>query len=66
MLFQVNSFLLMKQITFLLTPGNFHVDGSLYFGSNTKYYKGEVEEEYILSNGDLLIVMTDLTKEMNI
>jgi type I restriction enzyme S subunit len=50
----------------LLTPGNFHVDGGLYFGSNTKYYQGEVEEKYILSNGDLLIVMTDLTKEMNI
>lgn len=50
----------------LLTPGNFHVNGSLYFGSNTKYYQGEVNEEYILSNGDLLIVMTDLTKEMNI
>ena len=50
----------------LLTPGNFHVNGSLYFGSNTKYYEGEVNEEYVLSNGDLLIVMTDLTKEMNI
>lgn len=50
----------------LLTPGNFHIDGGLYFGSNTKYYKGEVEEKFVLSNGDLLIVMTDLTKEMNI
>ena len=50
----------------LLTPGNFHVNGGLYFGSNTKYYEGEVTKEYILSNGDLLIVMTDLTKEMNI
>ncbi len=50
----------------LLTPGNFHINGNLYFGSNTKYYQGEVQEEYILSKGDLLIVMTDLTKEMNI
>ncbi len=50
----------------LLTPGNFHINGELYFGSNTKYYKGEVEKEHILSNGDLLIVMTDLTKAMNI
>ena len=50
----------------LLTPGNFHVDGYLYFGENTKYYHAETDEEYHLSNGDLLIVMTDLTKEMNI
>ena len=51
----------------LLTPGNFHVDGGLYFTSeNTKYYLGDFPAEYILNNGDLLIVMTDLTKEMNI
>lgn len=51
----------------LLTPGNFHVGGGLYFTSeNTKYYSGEFPSEYILNNGDLLIVMTDLTKEMNI
>ena len=50
----------------LLTPGNFHRDGHLYFGSKTKYYTGEIPEEYILSNDDLLIVMTDLTAEMTI
>jgi type I restriction enzyme S subunit len=50
----------------LLTPGNFHVDGYLYFGANTKYYFGETNEEFHLGNGDLLIVMTDLTKNMNI
>lgn len=48
----------------LLTPGNFHVDQKLYFGSNTKYYDGPVPNEYILENGDLLVVMTDLTKDM--
>lgn len=50
----------------LLTPGNFHVDQSLYFGSNTKYFSGDILEDYVLKNGDLLVVMTDLTKEMNI
>ena len=46
----------------LLTPGNFHIDQKLYFGSNTKYYNGPIPENYVLSNGDLLVVMTDLTK----
>ena len=48
----------------LLTPGNFHVDGSLYYGGKTKYYTGTIPDGYILKDGDLLIVMTDLTKEM--
>ena len=50
----------------LLTPGNFHVDGSLYYGEKTKYFTGSISEDYILENGDLLVVMTDLTKEMAI
>jgi type I restriction enzyme, S subunit len=50
----------------LLTPGNFHRDGQLYFGQNTKYFAGDIPDEYVLENGDLLIVMTDLTKEMTI
>ncbi|MDP3815337.1 restriction endonuclease subunit S [Pseudomonas sp.] len=50
----------------LLTPGNFHVEKRLYFGKNTKYYNGPIPEDYILENGDLLVVMTDLTKDMAI
>jgi type I restriction enzyme, S subunit len=50
----------------LLTPGNFNVNQTLYFGHNTKYYLGEIPSGYVLDNGDLLVVMTDLTKEMNI
>lgn len=50
----------------LLTPGNFHKNGTLYFGERTKYFIGDVDQEYILSNGDVLVVMTDLTKEMTI
>jgi type I restriction enzyme S subunit len=50
----------------LLTPGNFHIDQKLYFGSNTKYYDGPIPKDYVLNNGDLLVVMTDLTKNMAI
>ncbi len=50
----------------LLTPGNFHVDKRLYFGTKTKFYDGLVPEGFVLKNGDLLVVMTDLTKDMAI
>ena len=51
----------------LLTPGNFHVHGGLYFTKeNTKYYTGKVIDDYVLHNGDVIVVMTDLTKEMAI
>ena len=55
-----------KQDYILLTPGNFHIDQRLYFGVNTKYYNGPIDDGYVLSNGDLLVVMTDLTKDMAI
>lgn len=46
----------------LLVPGNFHREGGLYFtDNNTKYYSGDFPSESILVNGDLLIVMTDLS-----
>lgn len=51
----------------LLTPGNFNVDGNLYFQDrNTKYFVGEIPNDFVFNNGDLLIVMTDLTQDMNI
>jgi type I restriction enzyme S subunit len=51
----------------LLTPGNFHVSGGLYFEPrNTKFYTGRIPQEFILSDDDILVVMTDLTKEMAI
>lgn len=52
--------------TILLTPGNFSISKRLYFGSNTKFYDGPIPEGYVLSNGDLLVVMTDLTQDMAI
>ena len=56
----------MEEDYILLTPGNFHVDQKLYFGKNTKYYQGPIPSDYVLQNGDLLVVMTDLTKNMAI
>lgn len=46
----------------LLVPGNFHRDGGLYFTEeNTKYYSSTYPAETVLRNGDMLIVMTDLS-----
>ncbi|MBD2774314.1 restriction endonuclease subunit S [Iningainema tapete] len=46
----------------LLVPGNFHREGGIYFNdNNTKYYQGLIPDGTLLNNGDLLIVMTDLS-----
>ncbi|KKL11876.1 hypothetical protein LCGC14_2541410, partial [marine sediment metagenome] len=46
----------------LLVPGNFHRNGGLYFtAENTKYFRGPVPPQTVLRNGDLVIVMTDLS-----
>src|SRR5688572_9977819 len=45
----------------LLTPGNCHESGGLKLkGDKEKYYSGEFPEEYLLREGDMLVVMTDL------
>ena len=45
----------------LLTPGNCHESGGLKLkGAKEKFYLGDFPEEYLLSTGDLLVVMTDL------
>lgn len=46
----------------LLTPGNFNIGGGLKL-NKVKYYDGPVPEEYILKQNDLIITMTDLSKE---
>ena len=46
----------------LLTPGNFKVGGG-FKDSKFKYYIGSVPDEYVLEEGDLIITMTDLSKE---
>lgn len=46
----------------LLVPGNFHREGGLYFNAeNTKYFSGKYSRQYVLSPGDVLVVMTDLS-----
>lgn len=51
----------------VLTPGNFKLQGGLYFNEkNTKRYSGSFPITAKFHNGDLLVVMTDLTKECNL
>ena len=46
----------------LLTPGNFAVGGG-FKSDKFKYYDGLVPEEFVLREGDLLVTMTDLSKQ---
>ena len=46
----------------LLTPGNFALGGG-FKGDKLKYYDGPVLEEFVLRKGDLLVTMTDLSKQ---
>jgi type I restriction enzyme S subunit len=51
----------------VLTPGNFNLDGGLYFNErNIKRYSGSFPESMTFKNGDLLVVMTDLTPDCNL
>ena len=45
----------------LLTPGNFAVGGG-FKDDKIKYYSGPVPSDFILDPGDLLVTMTDLSK----
>jgi len=45
----------------LLTPGNFAIGGGFQW-NKLKYYEGPSPEDFILSAGDLLVTMTDLSK----
>ncbi len=46
----------------LLTPGNFAIGGG-FKGDKLKYFDGEVPVDYVLSEGDLVVTMTDLSKQ---
>ncbi|MDD5738681.1 MAG: restriction endonuclease subunit S [Candidatus Pacebacteria bacterium] len=46
----------------LLTPGNFNIGGG-FKADKLKYYIGLFPEEYILHAGDLIVTMTDLSKD---
>ncbi len=46
----------------LLTPGNFIIGGG-FKAKKLKYYKGEFPVDYILEENDVIVTMTDLSKE---
>ncbi len=47
----------------LVTPGNFNIGGG-FKSDKFKYYKGdEFPKEYILTSGDIVVTMTDLSKD---
>ena len=46
----------------LLTPGNFAIGGG-FKGEKFKYFDGEVPTDYVLNEGDLIVTMTDLSKQ---
>jgi len=46
----------------LLTPGNFAIGGG-FKGDKFKYFDGQVPADYVLNEGDLVVTMTDLSKQ---
>ena len=46
----------------LLTPGNFAIGGGFQFNKLKFYKDGPIPSDYVLSPGDLLVTMTDLSK----
>ncbi len=46
----------------LVTPGNFAIGGG-FQELKCKYYNGEYPQEYILRHNDLIVTMTDLSKD---
>lgn len=53
-----------RQPHFLVTPGNFSIGGGFKL-NRLKYLKGIPPEEYVLRPGDLVVTMTDLSKNMD-
>jgi type I restriction enzyme, S subunit len=51
-----------KTDNILLTPGNFRIGGGFNY-AKLKYYDGEYPSEYVLSERDLVVTMTDLSRE---
>ncbi len=51
-----------ETLDFLVTPGNFAIGGG-FRSEKFKFYDGPVPEDYILSEGDLVVTMTDLSKQ---
>ncbi len=48
----------------LVTPGNFKIGGG-FQEEKCKFFNGEIPEEYVLSSGDYIVTMTDLSKTID-
>ena len=46
----------------LVTPGNFHIGGG-FKSSKFKYFNGGYPSEYVLKENDIIVTMTDLSKD---
>ena len=46
----------------LVTPGNFSLAGGFQHAKKPKYYTGPISEEYVLEPDDLIVTMTDLSR----
>jgi len=51
-----------KTSDILVTPGNFNIGGG-FKSSKFKYFNGSYPEDYIFNEGDIVVTMTDLSKE---
>ena len=48
----------------LVTPGNFRIGGG-FQEEKCKFYSGEIPDAYVLSSGDFIVTMTDLSKTID-
>ncbi len=48
----------------LVTPGNFRIGGG-FQEEKCKFFTGKIPDEFILSSGDFIVTMTDLSKEID-
>jgi type I restriction enzyme, S subunit len=48
----------------LITPGNFHIGGG-FKADKYKFYSGDIPEDYILHGGEVIVTMTDLSKQVD-
>ena len=48
----------------LVTPGNFSIGGG-FKEEKCKYFKGDYSSDYVLLPDDLIVTMTDLSKDMD-
>lgn len=48
----------------LVTPGNFKIGGG-FQEEKCKFFNGDIPQEYVLSSGDIIVTMTDLSKNID-